>query len=203
MINNVVLVSNKEVAVVATEKGNQSYRINDFMIDTFIIAEKVLSKMMSEGHIGTLFATTNVAKKASFLAKKEAKGERFFVKDYVSEESTPEYKKAVSSFLSTYRKALKQGITIKNVFLVDKAILDVPEGVELKAGDKVSFYNGKSFNGITVPSWKGFTRNNVDVKEINFGDKKLFCFEIGSKKNEVVKALIYQAWGEIFASKAA
>lgn len=203
MINNVVLVSNKEVAVVATEKGNQTYRINDFMVDTFIIAEKVLSKMMAEGHIGILFATTNVAKKASFLAKKEAKGERFLVKDYVSEDSTPEYKKAVSAFLSTYRKALKQGIAIKNVFLVDKAILDVPEGIELKAGDKVSFYNGKSFNGITVPSWKGFTRNNVDIREISFGDKKLFCFEIGSKKNEPIKALIYQAWGEIFASKAA
>lgn len=203
MTTNIVLVANKEMVVVATEQGNKSYRINDFAIDTFVIAEKVLSKMMQEGHVGTLFCTTNVTKKASFLARKEAEGARFLVKDYVPTDSSEEYKKAVSAFLSTYRKALKQGITVKNVFLVDKAILDVPEGVELKAGDKVSFYNGKSFNGITVPSWKGFTRNNVDVKEINFGDKKLYCFEIGSKKNEVVKALIYQAWGEIFASKAA
>lgn len=203
MTTNIVLVANREMVVVATENGNKSYRINDFAIDTFVIAEKVLSKMMAEGRVGILFCTTNITKKASFLARKEAEGARFLVKDYVPADSSEEYKKAVSSFLSTYRKALKQGIIIKNVFLVDKAILDVPTNVELKAGDKVSFYNGKSFNGITVPSWKGFTRNNVDVKEINFGDKKLFCFEIGSKKNEVVKALIYQAWGEIFASKAA
>lgn len=45
----------------------------------------------------------------------------------------------------------------------NQLILNVPEDVEIEAGDILKFTNGSTENGITVNGWKNFSRENAKV----------------------------------------
>lgn len=180
--NGIVYYYNGEKKLVASD---------NYYVDSLKTAALLLENAVDGA---TLYAPDCVCRKATFLKSREAQGKRFLHKDYIFSDSSEEYKAAVGAFCTAYRKALKRGISIKNVFLIDEAILNVPEGIVLSDGQKISFYQGKTFNGITVPSWPTFNRNLIKVKVRTGYGKPLYTISLGLKKNAPLKGLIAEMW---------
>lgn len=73
---------------------------------------------------------------------------------------------ALRNFVEAMVNADKAGvyIEVRKSSEFNRLILNVPESVELKAGEILTFENGRARDGISVQGWPNFNRNHAEVK---------------------------------------
>ena len=86
----------------------------------------------------------------------------------------------------------------------NQLILNVPEDVEIEAGDILKFTNGSTENGITVNGWKNFSRDNakVFVKSEN-GTNVYFLYKKSrlSSMEQAQRSALAQQWAKCPATE--
>lgn len=76
-----------------------------------------------------------------------------------------ESREAIVDFVNAMVEADKAGLYVEfsKASEFNQLILNVPEDVEVEAGDILKFTDGSTENGITVNGWKNFSRDNAKV----------------------------------------
>lgn len=139
------------------------------------ISEKT-HELLGAGFVGSINVYTlreGITLKYFEIAKKVAHsrntGEPFEIESCYREFMTDGDKNAVAELANTLQDALDAGcqFRLSDVSMVNYLELVVPDGVELKAGDKLDFAQGKTANGISVRNWATFERKNAEVIVMN------------------------------------
>lgn len=135
----------------------------------------------------------NFKKYFKLLEQGEFTSDNFFSDIRNGVNFSDELKNAIMESISTYEEARKAGFVIdfNPVNEFDRLMVKVPEGMEVKHGDVMTFINGKTKDGVTVP-WNAFTRSNVVISCIN--DK--YYVDLKSTKTiaKTSKLLISKLW---------
>lgn len=76
-----------------------------------------------------------------------------------------ESREAIVDFVNAMIEADEAGLYVEfnKASEFNQLILNVPEDVEIEAGDILKFVDGSTENGITVNGWKNFSRENAKV----------------------------------------
>lgn len=112
--------------------------------------------------------------------------------DKYSDEETKEYQDARQAFHDALLKANEKGLAPIVYFLSErnKKTLTVPQGVQLKEGQLLSFYNGRTYNGIVVNGYATLRSRGIPViKEVDKASGRVF-WKIYAPENNDVKKLV-------------
>ena len=74
-------------------------------------------------------------------------------------------REAIVDFVNAMTEADEAGLYVEfnKASEFNQLILNIPEDVEIEAGDILKFTNGSTESGITVNGWKNFSRDNAKV----------------------------------------
>ena len=143
------------------------------------ISEKT-HELLGAGFVGAINVHTlreGIVLKYYELAKKISasrnNGVPFDLESCYHEFHTEGDKNAIAELANTIQDALDAGCQFRmgDVSLVNYLELVIPDGAEIKAGDKLTFVQGRTESGISVRSWATFERKNAEVIVMNADSK--------------------------------
>lgn len=105
---------------------------------------------------------------SELIATAMTSGKYFTVNDTDGEEMIMlknDSREAIVDFVNAMVEADEAGLYVEfnKASEFNQLILNVPEDVEIEAGDILKFTNGSTENGITVNGWKNFSRESAKV----------------------------------------
>lgn len=105
---------------------------------------------------------------SELIATAMTSGKYFTVNDTDGEEMIMmknDSREVIVDFVNAMVEADEAGLYVEfnKASEFNQLILNVPEDVEIEAGDILKFTNGSTENGITVNGWKNFSRENAKV----------------------------------------
>lgn len=146
----------KYATFVAKSAIEQGVNVNCLTTDNNAIVYRYYAKLVNQGC--TLEQIINTMTSSSYYQASEDDDSEMVTAKAESVE-------AVIDFVTALAEAEAQGLVVK----FDKAsefnqlILDVPQGVEVHAGDVLKFVNGQTEDGIKVHGWSNFSRDYARV----------------------------------------
>lgn len=106
-------------------------------------------------------------------------------------------------FVETMVEADAKGIYVEanKVDEFNQLVLNVPEGIELKAGDVLKFENGYTADGISVQGWKNFSREKATVQQKTVNGRLVYFLYKKNKERftsleQVMHDVIGKQWAE-------
>lgn len=136
---------------------SQGVGINCLTTDNNAVTYRYYRKIVKDcNHDSELIATAMTSGKY-FVVNDTDDEEMIFLKN--------ESRQAVIDFVNAMIEADELGLYVEfnKASEFNQLILNVPEDVEIEAGDILKFTDGSTESGITVNGWKHFTRDNAKV----------------------------------------
>lgn len=137
----------------------------------------------------------NFKKYFKLVERGEFSRENFFSDARNGANFSDELKDIIMESIKTYEEAKRAGFIIdfNPVNEFDRLIVKVPENMNVKNGDVMTFINGKTKDGVTV-SWNAFTRSNVAITCV--GEKYYVDLKSTNIMAKTSKMLISKLWAE-------